>query len=175
MKLSESNISGFTLIEAMGVIVVLAIIGSIALPMFVNMTVKAKQAATKGYMATMRSVTNIYYGDNMYYPYQNSVLPNSDSICNYDTITAPEQKNRNAWVPKYMSDWPQAIRISLQNWKSSNNKVHENSSDMRIVDITPNPKPQEAWDEEIIYNCKTGEIYLNCNLTDKDGNLIYEW
>jgi len=55
---------GFTLIELMIVVAILGILAAIAIPRFAQMIEKAKEGATKGNLATIRSSCSIYYGDN---------------------------------------------------------------------------------------------------------------
>jgi len=169
--------SGFTLIEVMVIVVIIGIITTIGIPTFIKMTEAAKQASTKGYIATLRSATNIYYSENMYYPYQYSDLPNTtDNNVKYDTIKTKEQKSNNAWVPKYMSDWIPAIRIGRKDWVSNTTgKIHEGANDMRIIDSVLSQNANNNLDEEIIYNCQTGVININCEFLDKEGKYIYEW
>jgi prepilin-type N-terminal cleavage/methylation domain-containing protein len=173
--MKNNDVAGFTLVEVMVVIIVMALVTAIAVPMYVSMTERAKQATTKGYLGTLRAATNIYYGENYYYPYQNTDLSNIDGMGNtYDTIKTAEQKQVNSWVPKNMSEWPQLIRIGRADWASAT-KIHETGNDMRIYKQPIDPKANNDWDEEIVYIAQTGELYLNCNLTDKEGRFFYEW
>ena len=171
--------SGFTLIELMVAIVIISIISFITVPKFLFMITAAKQATTKGYIATMRSVTDLYYSDNVFYPYQYASLPYTDTdglAC--DTIKTQEQKKNNVWVPKYMSRWIPAIRVGEKPWVSTTTgKMHEKGNDLRVLDLLPGSTPyvNHDWPEEIIYARTNGQIYVNCNLTDKDGKPIYDW
>ena len=173
--MKNKDIAGFTLIEVMVVIIVMTLVTAIAVPMYVSMTERAKQATTKGYLGTLRASTNIYYGENYFYPYQNSDLPNTDGTgIKYDTIKTREQKLSNAWVPTNMSEWPQSMRVGRTDW-ASGTKMHENGNDMRIYNQPVEPEANNDWDEEIIYIAQTGELYLNCNFIDKEGRFFYEW
>ena len=54
---------GFTLIELVIVIVILGILASVAVPKFVDLTGKAKEAATKGALGGVRSGVAIFYAN----------------------------------------------------------------------------------------------------------------
>lgn len=55
---------GFTLIELMVVVSVLAIMASIALPKYADMIQKAQEGTVKGNLGALRSALSIYYADN---------------------------------------------------------------------------------------------------------------
>lgn len=54
---------GFTLIELMVVVVILGILAVVVAPRIPDLVNKAREGATKGALATMRSTLNIYYSD----------------------------------------------------------------------------------------------------------------
>lgn len=58
------NKKGFTLIELMLVVAIIGLLAAIAIPKFANLVVKAKEAAIKGQLGTIRSALSIYYSDN---------------------------------------------------------------------------------------------------------------
>jgi prepilin-type N-terminal cleavage/methylation domain-containing protein len=55
---------GFTLIELMIVVAIIAILLSVAIPKFGNMLIRTKESATKGSLGAIRSAISIYYSDN---------------------------------------------------------------------------------------------------------------
>jgi general secretion pathway protein G len=71
--------AGFTLIELMIVVAIVGLLSTIAVPKFADMSRKAREAATKGRLGSLRSAISIYYSDNDgHYPDQADVgLTNS--------------------------------------------------------------------------------------------------
>ena len=59
---------GFTLIELMIIVAIIAILAAVAVGRFSNMIAKSKEGHTKGALASMRSTLAIYYADNSTYP-----------------------------------------------------------------------------------------------------------
>lgn len=55
---------GFTLIELMIVVAVLAILAAIAIPKFGELILRSKESSAKGALGTFRSAIDIYYVDN---------------------------------------------------------------------------------------------------------------
>ena len=55
--------SGFTLIELMAVVLILAILAGVALPRFIDYQIRAKEAACKGILGGVRSGIAHYYAD----------------------------------------------------------------------------------------------------------------
>jgi general secretion pathway protein G len=55
---------GFTLIELMIVVAILATLAAIAIPKFTLMVEKSREGATKGNLGAMRSAASLYYGNS---------------------------------------------------------------------------------------------------------------
>ncbi len=54
---------GFTLIELMIVITIIAVVVAIAIPKFGRLVIKSREANTKGNLGTIRSALSVYYGN----------------------------------------------------------------------------------------------------------------
>jgi prepilin-type N-terminal cleavage/methylation domain-containing protein len=66
---------GFTLIEMMIVVAIIAVLAAIAVPQYVNFTLKSHEATTKANLGSIRSALSIYYGDNEgWYPVDSNSL-----------------------------------------------------------------------------------------------------
>jgi type II secretion system protein G len=87
---------GFTLIELMIVIAIIGILATIAIPKFVNISDKAKEAATVANLSALRSALSIYHADtDGLWPYR---LNNKS----YST----GGRRYPAFLPKYMEEIP---------------------------------------------------------------------
>ena len=64
----KKNSRGFTLIELMVVMTVIALLISIAVPSYFNSVEKAKEATLKQSLSVMRVAIDKFYGDNDRYP-----------------------------------------------------------------------------------------------------------
>lgn len=63
-------LSGFTLIELMLVVAIISLLAAIAIPKFGELIIKAKEAAIRGKLGSVRSALRIYYADTEgMYPY----------------------------------------------------------------------------------------------------------
>ncbi len=63
----KQNQEGFTLIELVVVIVLLGILAAAAIPKYLDLSDKAKEAADKGYLGGLRSATVLIYASNVLY------------------------------------------------------------------------------------------------------------
>lgn len=59
---------GFTLIELMIVVAIIAILATVAVPRFSDLLNKSKEAHVKGTLGGLRSALGIYYSDISFYP-----------------------------------------------------------------------------------------------------------
>ena len=66
---------GFTLIELMIVVAIIAILAGILIPNFVNARAQAQTAACESNLRSIATALELYYADNQTYPASNSVSP----------------------------------------------------------------------------------------------------
>lgn len=64
----RSNQSGFTLVELLIVVIILAVLASVAIPQFSSSTDDAKSAALDSSLAEMRNAVELYYHQHGEYP-----------------------------------------------------------------------------------------------------------
>ena len=67
-RVCRAEQGGFTLIELMAVLAIVAILAAIAIPVYTNSLVKAREAALSENLYIMRDAIDKYYGDNQAYP-----------------------------------------------------------------------------------------------------------
>ena len=92
MKLIKNNQqTGFTLIEAMIVCVILGIIVGIAFPQYRSAQTRAKEASTKANMSAFRTMVEIY--NAMY----SGIYPSNVNML----INEPEMRNSQVWKELY--------------------------------------------------------------------------
>ncbi len=68
MRSKMQNQKGFTLVELMVVVVILGILVAIAVPVYNNVTDKAKQAAIDANVRTLQGAVNMYFAVEDNYP-----------------------------------------------------------------------------------------------------------
>ncbi|MBL8023007.1 MAG: type II secretion system protein [Elusimicrobia bacterium] len=88
MKIDLRKGGGFTLIELILVAAIIGLLASIAIPKFGNMIRKAKEAALKAILGSLRSALSIYYADNL-------------QLCQW-----PMMGGSSPLVPKYIEKIP---------------------------------------------------------------------
>jgi prepilin-type N-terminal cleavage/methylation domain-containing protein len=70
--------SGFTIVELLIVVVVIAILAAITIVSYNGITQQANASAAKSTAATFQKKAELYYSDKGHYPYSGTVLNDSD-------------------------------------------------------------------------------------------------
>jgi prepilin-type N-terminal cleavage/methylation domain-containing protein len=107
--MGKRQVGGFTLIELMLVVAIIALLAAIAIPKFADMVIRAKEAGVKGKTGSFRSALTIYYSDT------EGLLPNGGNNV------------RLSLVPKYISEIPSIAIPTVPG--------HRNSS---LITMSPN-------------------------------------
>lgn len=82
--------NGFTLIELMIVVAIIAILAAIAVPKFGEMILRSKESTAKGALGTFRSAVDIYYvGNEGKYPSDLNALLSGKMIDFFPKVTLP--------------------------------------------------------------------------------------
>ena len=71
----RENERGFTLIELMIVVAIIAILAGILIPNFVNARAQAQTAACESNLRSIATALELYYADNQAYPASGNVTP----------------------------------------------------------------------------------------------------
>jgi general secretion pathway protein G len=145
---------GFTLVELMISISVIAILASVAIPKFADMLLKTQEGSLKGNLGTMRSALSIYYADNQ----------GSYPTC----VTGPSAAGLpNAMIPKYLAAIP-----------AVNNGLHPSTSSVYcdLVMVPGNVHDGQGWyyDGALAAggqpDSQAGSIWVACDHTDTIGS-----
>ncbi|HHY60736.1 MAG TPA: prepilin-type N-terminal cleavage/methylation domain-containing protein [Clostridia bacterium] len=68
MRKARKNQKGFTLVELMVVVVIIGVLVAIAVPVYSNMTLRAKERACDANVRTIQSAVNAFYAEKNEYP-----------------------------------------------------------------------------------------------------------
>lgn len=154
---------GFTLIELMVVVVILGILAVVVTPRIPEMLKKAKEGATKGSLATMRSTLNIYYSDvDGYYPI---MATSADITTDFTTVM----------VPKYIKKIPE-IAIPTAHPAGNISGVYGYASLGSAPTIAEGTDGSIAWGYCGVPNTSDyGNLIVNCSHTDTRGTVWYTY
>jgi prepilin-type N-terminal cleavage/methylation domain-containing protein len=168
---------GYTLIELMIVCALISIVSSIMVPKLGQLIDAAYQAKTKMGLGTLRSVLNIYYGDNeAYYPLQD--YPEGDSHYTNDGLSLT-----SILVPRYISGiWTPILKDKQPGFNelSINFDV---AADLFMKQSPPNDvfivhSPQEytpLLNAPYAYDNQKGIVFIPNGNYDTRGEFFYLW
>jgi prepilin-type N-terminal cleavage/methylation domain-containing protein len=159
---------GFTLIELMIVVAIIAILATIAIPKFADMIRKAQEGSSKGSLGAVRSALGIYYADNEgYYPCSGEVPMGGGCMSrltvngkylsvvpviylpNYHQSGANEYNIFNANCPDYYGTWPNFDSVGSPGF----NYFYLIPGSCYFSNLNSGP----------------GEVFINCTHTDTKG------
>jgi type II secretory pathway pseudopilin PulG len=132
------------------VVAIIGLLAAIAIPKFANMVVKAKEAAVKGKLGSLRSAVSIYYSDN------EGFFPTG-----YLNIAAALTSGG-----KYLNDIPS---ISLPNVGSGHSG--KGFGQQSMPDDLEFTFAGMAWH----YFAPTGHVSVNCTHTDSGHQIWSTW
>jgi prepilin-type N-terminal cleavage/methylation domain-containing protein len=146
---ARSLSGGFTLVELMVVVSIIAILASIFIPKYADLITKSQEGGTKGNLASIRSSLSVYYADNQgAYP-----------VCAFGPASSVLTASL---VPKYLTG-VQMVQTGLHSATSSvfcdsamtAGNVHDGQGWYYDGDVT---------------DSRIGYAYVACDHTDTKGN-----
>ncbi len=141
---------GFTLMELMIVVSILAIMASIALPKYADMLLKATEGTQKGNLGSLRSALQIYYADNT------GIFP-SCAVSPGSTVLT------DALIPKYIPNIPM-VKNGLH---PTTNSVY---CDYEIVAGAVHDGQGWYYDGALPTDSQNGGVFVACDHTDTIGS-----
>lgn len=98
--------SGFTIVELLVVIVVIAVLASISIVAFTGVQQRAKDSQRKSDIATIQKALELYKGENGTYPGCNGAKYVPNGVTANDYQTCPVSSLTSALVPNFISTLP---------------------------------------------------------------------
>ena len=157
------NKKGFTLVELLVVITILAVLMMIVIAKVPQVLTRAKESKTKDNLANLRVSINNYYSTNAgIYPMD---FDNQSDIIGGQVVPA--------FIPNYMSEIPKAkLRANLEDSSPSNSKfvtVIDTGKNLMASDTIKDSPRNGGW----IYSSTTGELRVNCTVKDSREKIYY--
>jgi prepilin-type N-terminal cleavage/methylation domain-containing protein len=143
--------AGFSLIELMIVVAVLASLTLIVAPKFANMIEKAREATIKGRMGAIRSAVTIYYADN------EGFLPDPLSPPPPNAIGLPD-----ILIPRYLGTEGFETAPNGRHTPQFRTRYHARSSTgyNHYTQVQQGPGPYQAPNDPAIFNAMDEGLYL---------------
>ena len=96
---TRSDSAGFTLLELLVVMTIIGILAAVAIPALRDSPQRAREAALKENLFTMRSTIDQFHGDKGYYPPELATLVSEGYL--RQIPVDPMTKSRDTWVVSY--------------------------------------------------------------------------
>ena len=183
----RSNISGFTLVELLIVVIIVAVLAAIVVPQFSTSTLDAKEAALRSTLLEMRNAIELYYHQhNGRYPGHYSagdgttvstVVIETDFLAQltlYTDINGKTATTKDATTYKYGPYLKQTI-LPISTIDDSNTIVVVAYADGNAGDLTQ-PGAPAAGTKGWWFDTKSGKFIANNPDTSSDATTkYYEW
>lgn len=144
LRKTKNSRLGFTLIELMIVVAIIAILAFVAAPKFTDLISRSKESSIKAQLGTLRSAMNIYYSDVQEYPSDLS-----------DGLTTGE---------KYLKEIPP---VTIPSVASTNNPGHQKSND---ISTSFDDVASGAW-LFLREADQSAFVFINCSHVDSKQNV----
>jgi prepilin-type N-terminal cleavage/methylation domain-containing protein len=143
--------SGFTLMEIMVVIIVIAVLASVAGPMIGSITDQGRASATKSKMSSLKSALLAYQSDVGRLPYTGKNSRDKSAYC-ADSLLSPNTEDNNVLYSNslngYGADTTQQPNNYSRKWKGP------------YMDSDPSDFMVDSWGNNIRYQAFNKNVYL---------------
>lgn len=129
VKTSQSRRLGFTLVELLIVIIIIAVLAAIAIPKFSNSSARSKEASVKANLTLYRNAVEIFKNDTGAYP---------THLADIAATTAPASGKDSAGADKTITatDWKGPYVQTLQNDSVSGSAFNYSITSPTVGQIT---------------------------------------
>lgn len=141
--------SGFTLMEIMVVIIVIAVLASVAGPMIGSITDQGRASATKSKMSSLKSALLAYQSDVGRLPYKSGTNSRDKSAYSQPDLLSENDETKNVLV---YNEWPTGCGNTPNNY---NRKWKGPYMDSDVADFMV-----DAWGNTIQYKAYNKNVYL---------------
>ncbi|HVE13801.1 MAG TPA: type II secretion system protein [Elusimicrobiota bacterium] len=151
MPAERKGAPGFSLIELMVVVSIVATLASIAIPKYADMLRKAEEGGAKGNLGSIRSALQIYFSDNQ------GINP---------TCTSGPLSNvfSRALVPRYMSAVP-TVKTGIHP------PVSDVYCDYKMIAGSIHDGQGWYYDGDTPTDSQVGGVWVACDHTDTKGTI----
>lgn len=162
--------SGFTLMEIMVVIIVIAVLASVAGPMIGTITDQGRASATKAQMSNIKSGLVAFKSDTGHYPHNGSIESTAGAVNLADTSQMGTTDITNVLVNNLVANYGIAAATFAKRWKGP------------YMDSDPSDFMSDGWSSKINYRHDNKQIWLrsfgpdngedtgaNCQNVSSDG------
>ena len=136
--------SGFTLVELLVVIIVIAVLAAVAIPRFMNSSLRSKESALHGDLKLVRNAIAMFYADTGAYPYNFDGLTGANPPTKgLDATGATTTIRASDWKGPYLASMPtdpvSGLGLIYSGSTGSNNTIGQVSSSAQGLDTNGIP------------------------------------
>ena len=148
-------LSGFTLIELMLVVAIIALLAAISVPKFANLVTKSREASLRGKLGAVRSAITLYYVD----------MDGQSPIGGGNNIHINHPVFGTDLVPKYLDEIPPVTIPTAPSHAAANRSLG-----LATADWPPNPAgPGNCSYHAAFFSAPT--TFILCTHTDSLGRI----